>query len=326
MQEILTNKLFQNDSPENPQYSSYLVRAMSAIAMFSKAFKQATPEAIGPFKETLDLEIQALNLLPINEEIRAKVTLFLHRMIESMQRDIFPFLPGALSRMMEVNPSPQSLTSLVRLVNQLISRFKSEIFDLIDTILVKLIQYLFEFYKQIDDLSDQKELQRFYFLFLQSIVLNNMSDVFFTDRNRNNIMQIYTTIIEGCLGNSTDSLKNIKVCFTILNEICTTWPSKIDSFDQLVPSIADACLKFQFGSNYDMREGETIQVLVVVSRIQRRLCPKYAQVFIQKMQSIPALNEEIIKTFLHNCTTMKQNQFTKFLKEMITHYQQFLSK
>jgi len=320
--EILSKKLFQNDSPENPQFSSYLVRAMSAIGMFSKGFKQSTPESLIPFKTTLELEIQALRLLPMNEDVRFKVTFFLHRMIECMQKDIFPFLPSALDQMIGNNPNAQSIAAMIRLINQLMTRFKTDVLALIDVLLLQVVRHVFTLYSQLDDSSEQRELQRFYFLFIQTILLSQLGDVFFTERNRNDLQAILETIIRGCCGPSAVlDLKNMKVCFTILSEICVQWPGKVDFFPQLVPGVVEACFSVIASPSFDLAEGESIQVLVTIVKTLKSVSrtPNFSNVALQILQKIPGIDANMATTFLQQLSQSSGTAFVKFFKDLIIH-------
>ena len=208
IEEILTKRLFDNDPPDNPQFSSYLVRAMCAIAIFSKGFTASTPQATEIFRNVLKLEIQALQLLPMNDNIRSKVTFFLHRMIECMQKDIFPYLPNILEQILHPLPSTPSFVGVTRIVNQLITRFKNDFFPILDHILFEqIVQKLFAFHQTLEDVSEQKELQKSYFFLIQGVCQNKLTAVFFTERNSKYFPQFFETIIQGASAKSTDSAK-----------------------------------------------------------------------------------------------------------------------
>ena len=209
IEKILSERLFAKDPPEKPQFASYLVRAMSALAIFTKGFKKCTPEAQEPFTRSLSLFVRALQLLPMNEEVRSKVLLFFHRMVECMQKDIFPYIPAALNQMLDPIPSSQSFVSVIRLINQLITRFRADLAELLASIMLDLTERLFKFIQSVEDPSEQRDLQRMYLVFLQTILLNNLSDLFFTERNLPHVSTFFTPVLQGCKG---ENIESTKVC------------------------------------------------------------------------------------------------------------------
>ena len=207
IEQILKEKLFVNDPPENPQFAGYLVRAINALGIYSKGFKHCTKEAQERFTRGLELMVLALQLLPLNEDVRGKIMFYLHRMIECMQKDIFPYMPACLNQMFDPIPSAQSFISVIRIVNQLITRFREEVLEMLNALLLTLTQRLFAFYPQIEDPSDQKELQRFYFLFLQSILQSNLGHIFFNEKNLPHFPSFFTPVIQGAKGETTENTK-----------------------------------------------------------------------------------------------------------------------
>ena len=196
IEKVLNDKLYVNDPPENPQFAIYLVRAMDSLAIYTKGFKHCTEEAKEPFTNALRLMIRALQLLPQNEDLRSKILFFLHRMIECMQKDIFPFIPAALDQMLDCIPSAQSFVAVIRLINQLIARFRQDVFEMIEVLVGNLSNRLFSFYQKMEDPSEQKELQRFYFMFIQQILQSNIGDVFFTNRNIQSFVNFFNPIVQ----------------------------------------------------------------------------------------------------------------------------------
>ena len=207
IEKILSEKLFLNDPPDNPQFSSYLVRAMSALAIFSKGFKKCTPPAKEPFARALSLKVRALQLMPLNEDVRSKVLLFFHRMVECMQKEVFPYIPAALNQMLDPIPSAPSFISVIRLINQLITRFRGDLMELLDVMALDLVQRLFVFLQQVDDPAERRDLQRMYLVFIQTVLLNNLSPVFFTERNLPHSPVFFAPVLQGCKGENIESTK-----------------------------------------------------------------------------------------------------------------------
>ena len=121
---ILRGELYKHDTQENAQYSLFLSRSINSIATFSKSFKTTTNEISQYFKSALDYVLEAWSKILINySDLRAKIMFFLHRMVECLEKKIFPYLPNILEILIH-SSFFSDLLSAIRLINQLISRFK----------------------------------------------------------------------------------------------------------------------------------------------------------------------------------------------------------
>lgn len=209
IEQILNEKLFDKDPPENPLFTSYLCRAINALGIYSKGFKKCTKEANERFIRCINLMVQALKLLPYHEELRSKILFYIHRMIDCLQKEIFPYIPALLNQMMDPIPSVQSFFSVIRLINQLITSFKKDVSEMLDALLPSLTKKVFDYYQRLEDPSEQKELQRFYFLFIQSILTADLYQIFFIEKNSSHFISYFAPIIQACKGEITD---NTKVC------------------------------------------------------------------------------------------------------------------
>ncbi|KAI5667333.1 hypothetical protein M9H77_17186 [Catharanthus roseus] len=97
-----------------------------AINALSKGFSErlvtGSRPAIGAmFKQTLDVLLEILVVFPKTEALRAKVTSFIHRMVDTLGASVFPFLPKALEQLL-AESEPKELLGFLVAINYLLGK------------------------------------------------------------------------------------------------------------------------------------------------------------------------------------------------------------
>jgi exportin-T len=93
----------------------------------------------GLFHDVLAVAVCVPQRLPRNKLLRSRFISYLHRMVECLGPDIVPFLPQALSALLHEHCDASDIVDVVRLVNQLMNTFPTEIETQLKELLPALI-------------------------------------------------------------------------------------------------------------------------------------------------------------------------------------------
>jgi hypothetical protein len=75
------------------------------------------------FQEALETALSVLVRLPANRILRARISSFLHRMVDCLATRVFPLLHSTLS-MLLASSEVTDLSNILQLLNQLTAKFK----------------------------------------------------------------------------------------------------------------------------------------------------------------------------------------------------------
>jgi hypothetical protein len=207
--EVLARGLFLLDSPEDPAYASFLLRSLSAVARFSKGWRSCTEAGQGAFVEFLQLDLQVLRALPQHDEVRAKVTFFLHRMVDLIGEAVGPYLEEVLPCLADCQ-TPQGLLALVRLLGQLAQRFRLRAAPLLQAVLLPLLAAAFGFFQPARaeqfEPAQLEELQRGLFVFLGTAAPFGLSACLTAPPNLPHLGSVVQMLTEAATGQSTNRL------------------------------------------------------------------------------------------------------------------------
>lgn len=271
-EQILVEEQYRHDTAENPRYCRLLIRSLSIIGRFTKGFKQCTPEATEVLKRALDLNMLALQKLKDSDEVRKYVMIFFHGIIEMVGKDIFSYLPVALAQLLQ-SITGQDMQAFLRLLNQLVARFKGDIEGLINGGFSSIVERLFFFHDNVlEEESDKRDLERQYFLFLNTIANNRIAQgVLLSAENQALLPQVMQSVFAGCAG-KTGHIKNVKTCLTIVELLCTQWIGQVDGFEQLVlQNVGKIFFEFPLGATFRSNDADCFIAFISMARIAQIL-------------------------------------------------------
>lgn len=91
------------------------------------------------FQDVLTVALRVPQTLPRNKVLRKRFIAYLHRMVECLETDILPFLPQALAALLHSQCDASDMVDAMRLVNQLLAAFPSDVDDHLRTLLPALV-------------------------------------------------------------------------------------------------------------------------------------------------------------------------------------------
>ncbi|KAM9976063.1 hypothetical protein ACTFIR_009904 [Dictyostelium discoideum] len=327
MEEIIAKQLYKGDTKENHfYYTVQLTQLINVIGTFSKGFSsfnatngQLKPDAYCTykvyFKRSLESIIQLPSLIPSNEDIKSRTFFYMHRMVDVLGKDLKPLLVKILPILLDHATTIDTLLEFLVFYNQLISKYKEELFDVINPTLCPIVDRI---YKSLNttippvEHSDAEralnDLKKSYFQLIQALFTHNLASTLTSTLNLPLLFQqVFNTVIGGCQASGSHSESIQKVCFVILKKMIDDYSpggshavNGFQSFiyDQVVP----LCFQVPLSDQFNMSDFTSTQILLEIGKSLRAIAQKYGDEFLTYMNTIllPKLNvsQEVINQFI----------------------------
>ncbi|XP_065673145.1 exportin-T isoform X2 [Hydra vulgaris] len=286
---------------------AYLSRASKAFGT-AQSMKQSgcTP----CFTKALSIFLHSLSMRVHRDLIHDACRQYLHRMIICLGDQVLPFIPIAVNSLLK-DCEMRDIQEFIPLINQLITRFKSNIAPFLSEICMPLVSQIFAFIRvaiEPNDLQAIKEkqlLQRSYFLFISAIVNSNILEVI-TNQESSNVKEILLSIVHGAV--EIPDPQSQKTCFIILCKLVESWGNEDTIKEFLYDSILPACFMAPLNSAFDLEDAQTAFVLQEISNTQKMCLQKRGVEVIQWLEQI----------FLprNNCPPVVIQEYSQALQNM----------
>jgi exportin-T len=215
-------------------------------------------------------------------------------------------------------------------MNQLITKYKQRIAPFLSDIFMPIVQvimaHLDQPYHPSDEeaLREHRNLQKCYFLFLNSLATNNVITVF-ESQSPAHIEQVLSTLIQGASSFPDPSTQ--KTCFSVLKKMVDTWGGgdKLPGFIPVVyKHVVPACFEAALNSEFDLNDAHSFLAIGEISGLLLSLIGQREGEFLLYMQNDylpklelpPELSQHLLQTLqLKDLRTMK-NQLKIFFKQV----------
>jgi len=293
------------------------------------------------FEGVLALIGTSLDRIPHSEQLKTKALFYLHRMISCLGGEILRNLSSFIIKFLNTN-NPKELSEFIKLITQLISKFKDMMANGINELLLPLINKInFDFInswkKMLSLQSTSKnlmteiereilEMKKIYYSLLNTILGNNLATVFVSEKNISSFGQILNTIIDGMMDNDTNIARNcvaiakrmIEFMFSLKNQ--NQFQSVLAEFDKWLfeislPIIIKAPLRLEF----DVRDASSVLVIAELATIQITIVQKYGEQSIQFFKNILQslqVPQNIILVYLEMLMSKNQKEFKEFQRNL----------
>ncbi|CAC5407762.1 unnamed protein product [Mytilus coruscus] len=291
---LLTKLVAESNQEKQLAYAQSINTATALASRVSKGFSsQQTMQVCGcvdTFTDLLRLFLQAVNV-PIHRQlIHTGVRQYLHRMVVCMEKEILPFVPVVLENLLK-QPDARELHDFLPLMNQMIMKFKSAISPFLQEVFMPLVSTIYQVLTtptdELDQVTanDKKMLQRSYYLFICTIVCNDVLDVL-KNQDMQNLNQVLITFIQGAV--DIPDPQSQKMCFNILRKLVDSWGGNdgmAGFVDFMYKSIIPACLMAPMKPSFDLNDGQTSLALGECSNCLREIYGKRGDEMIQYLLS-----------------------------------------
>lgn len=237
MKHILDGALYKMDSsPDNMPITTHLKQLITAVGSVGKGFPDydvaANASVVHPlwasvFKEAMKLIIMVLQQLSQFEMIRESIRFAFQRLIGCVGSDILPLFQPMMEAGLLSNCTMKELSNFLASMVQVMFKFKTAIFPILNEIIVPLIERVFVDLNLTpsgyDERNDLIDLRRAYLTFLGGIFLYELDNVLVTEGNS----PFLRTILQSCLHYSLDPSDPIsqKLAISVFTKMVISWGS-----------------------------------------------------------------------------------------------------
>lgn len=320
----------QKDSDINGS-GLWISRAMIALASLTKGFTPtalaASPGITQIFHAVCKASVESISAMPRHLQLRHQLMILMHRMIVLLGTSLIPMLPSILTILTTQHPEDDQFDAfeVLQLVTRIASITKQEAAPVIDPLLMRICQFVFQVVPRLDDPSDAKTLRKCYYRLLKTLVENNLSSVLVSPVNGQHLNSILDTILQGCSG----SPEFAKVSFTVFTVFVKFWLPQQNSC--VPPTIRQAFLQFVcekitpvifecvMQSHFDVKDAVCNKVLGEISKFLKAaykcIGVKYTQYFQQVIFPQMSCPNDLAREFCSHITNDEPKILKKFLRD-----------
>jgi exportin-T len=291
------------------------------------------------FAKAAEAILIALRELNSSSEIRTACRSAFSKLLGVLGSAVLPQLPQWIEGFLSQSSSKDEMAIFLRLLDQVVFGFKSEIYSVLNQLLTPLLQRIFaglsEPISGTDDEIQLGELRREYLSFIQVIMNNDLEAVFISEANQAFFDSMITSVIS--LGRTIDgNLGPSRLAFGVLIRVANVWGGPnvatvgenpttsgsptpvIPGFDQFMidrfhPLCWEVLRDAQFKPGTD---AQSKQVLNEIAGLQQVIYLKTGDLFIQSLRSslFPALNIDETAFLRAMTTSTDRKPFSTYLQ------------
>ena len=299
------------------------------------------------FSRAAEAILIALNQLNSSAEIRTACRSAFSRLLGVLGSAVLPQLPQWIEGLLSQSSSKDEMAMFLRLLDQVVFGFKSEIYEVLNMLLTPLLQRIFAGLAEpivgTDDEIQLAELRREYLSFIQIILNNGLDGVLISEANQGSFETMVSSVIdiaralEGHLGPS-------RLAFNVMQKISSIWggqdvatisqnPSAptgppapaIPGFDRFViDRFHPVCWEVMQNPNFRPQDAQSKQVLNEIAALEQVIYTKTGDIFIQHLRNnlFPSIGIDGSE-FLHSLTTSTDRKgFSNYLQNLLKGWQQ----
>ncbi|KAK6822965.1 hypothetical protein PG987_014510 [Apiospora arundinis] len=302
-------------------------------------------ELSNEFSRAAEAILLALSELNASSEIRTACRSAFSRLLGVLGVAVLPQLPQWIEGLLSQSSSKDEMAMFLRLLDQVVYGFKTEIYEVLNLLLTPLLQRVFGGLREpingTDDEIQLAELRREYLGFLLAILNNDLGSVLVSETNQGFFEDLITSILG--LARDVDpasgNLPVSRIAFALLGKMTSVWggpdvanisanpsaPSgtptpSIPGFDQFfIDRFHTICWEVLRDPNFKpSNDAQTRQVLTEIAGLEQAIYLKTGDAFIQNLQSsvFPAVGIDGSDFLRAMTTSTDRKTFTKYLQEL----------
>jgi len=288
----------------------------------------------------------ALESLKTFYDVRTAARSAFSRLVGVLGTRILPQLPRWISGLLSQSSSKDEMAMFLRLLDQVVFGFKSEIYSVLDSLLTPLLQRVFvglaEPITGTDDEIQLAELRREYLTFVQIILNNELGNVLVSNSNQEFFEPLVSSVttLARTVSNGTGNLAASRLAFSVLTRMATLWggpdivtPSQnpgpptaspsptfpgFDSFliERFNPVCWDVLREPQFRPAMD---AQAKQVLSELAGLEQTIYMKTGNMFIEHLQGsfFPSLGVDGNEFIQFMITSSDRKRFIGYLQAFL---------
>lgn len=262
------------------------------------------------FSRAAEAILIALNQLNASDDVRAACRSAFSRLLGVLGAAVLPQLPQWIEGLLSRSSSKDEMAMFLRLLEQVVYNFKTEIYNILDMLLTPLLQRVFSGLSEpingTDDEIQLQELRREYVSFVQVILSNELGGVLVSASNQGTFESLVSSIINIAKTLTHGNLVPSRIAFNVLNRMASQWGGPdvatigenpittgapapaIPGFDQfMIEHFHGLCWTvLQDGGFRPNTDAQSRQILNEIAVIQQVIYSKTGEAFINHLQGV----------------------------------------
>ncbi|KAF2837809.1 Exportin-T [Patellaria atrata CBS 101060] len=286
-----------------------------AIGTLARGFSDWTPGSSGAppptrlseeFARAAEVILVALESLRSSMNIRTSARFAFSRLLGVLGSRVLQQLPRWIDGLLSQSSTKDEMATFLRLLDQVVHSFKTEIYGILDTLLTPLLQRVFAGLQEpttgTDDEIQLAELRREYLNFLLIILNNELASVLVSGGNQQTFESIITTI-EHFARDSAD-YPNARLAISVLIRMTVVWggldvplptaanptplqqPSPtLPGFDSFATTrFSPLCWSILTTPGFSPKDPQARQLLLEVAGLQREILKKTGSAYLDRLR------------------------------------------
>lgn len=317
-------------------YSEYLPGGISSHS------SEPPEEAKQAFGQVSDVTLLALESLRASFQIRTAARFAFSRLIGMVGSPMVQQLPRWVDGLLTESSSRDEMALFLRLLDQVIYGFKSEIPDFLDQMFTGLLQRVFSGISApasgTDDEIELAELKREYLNFLLITLNNDLGGVLVSNTNQ----PIFKTVIETLehFARDVDDYPTAKMALQVIIKICGVWggPDAVSSsqpngtasspqpamagFDQfMITRFSPLCWAGPSNPNFNSKDAQARLFLNEAGSLQKTIYLKLGDRYLTWLRDNElrgmGMSDSMINDYLQKLSTSDMKIFRSFFAKFI---------
>ena len=360
--ELVMNPIFANIESNLPRAKSSDERAvwqihhdLMALGTLARGFLDWIPGAATPstgartevriaFAKVSEATLVTLESLKTSPNIREASRFTFARLIGVLGSEILPQLPQWIAGLLTESSSKDEMALFLRLLDQIVFGFKSQIYSILDSLLTPFLQRVFaglsESASGTDDEIQLAELKREYLNFLLVLFNNNLGSAVISTTNQPIFESVIGTI--EYFTKDTEDYPTAKMAFAVLSRMSLTWggPDVVGSnakpngtpqsapqpvlpgFDQyMITRFSPLCWALPKTPSFSAKDAQARQVLGEAAALQKTIYSKTGQEYLawlrdNELRNV-GMNDEMMGEYLENLVAQDLKGFKTFFQNVV---------
>lgn len=318
---------------------------IEAIGTLARGFSDWMPGASGAppadevseeFARAAEVILVALESLTASMTIRTGARFAFSRLIGVLGSRVLQQLPRWIDGLLSQSSTKDEMATFLRLLDQVVFGFKTEIFNMLDSLLGPLLQRVFAGLAEpttgTDDEIQLAELRREYLNFLLIILNNDLGAVFITSTNQSTFDTIITTIEH--FARDPSDYPTARLAVSVLTRMTAVWGGPdipLNSGNASVPTLPGfdhfAMTRFSPLSwsvpatqGFNTKDPQARQVLGELGGLQIEILKKTGDVYLQNLRqelSNMGIDQQGLDEYLGALTTKGEKGFKQFFQQFV---------
>ncbi|PHH76108.1 hypothetical protein CDD82_4131 [Ophiocordyceps australis] len=295
------------------------------------------------FSRAAEAILIALNQLNSSPEIRPACRSSFSKLLGVLGVAVLPQLPQWIEGLLSQSSSKDEMAMFLRLLDQVVFGFKSEIYEVLNLLLTPLLQRIFaglgEPIAGTDDEIQLAELRREYLSFLQIILNNGLEGVLISEANQGFFEPLIVSITE--LAKTLDgNVGPSRLAFTLMSRIAVIWggadvatiaesPSApgrepcpvIPGFDRfMIERFHSVCWEVMRNTGFKpWQDAQMKQILTEIANLEQIIYTKTGDILIQELRNgflaNSGIDQDVFLRYLTSSTDKKA--FAMYLQGLL---------